>query len=67
MEVKASELIEALGEGIEGRGIYCLGGVFAAIARKAGMPIKSMRLTLLEGPITTMEFKFPKLSEENKS
>lgn len=62
--MEPKELIEALGEGIEGRGIDCLAGVFVAIAAKANMPIKSMRLTFHEGPITNLEWKFPKLTEK---
>ncbi len=65
--MEASDAIEYLGKGIEGRGGDCLAGVFATIAAKAGMPIKSMRLTFRQGPITTMEFKFPKLNREKGS
>ncbi len=65
--MEASDAIEYLGKGIEGRGEECLAGVFAAIADKAGMPIKSMRLTFREGPMARGEFKFPKLGGEKGS
>jgi len=60
----ATEAIEYLAQGVSERGLDVFAGIIAAIGKEAGRPLKGLRLTFYEGPVTSLIWKFSRPDEE---